>query len=138
MEENVEIYLGDCLEELRSIPDNSMDSIVTDPPYGLSNQPDMMEVLRHWMAGDDYGELPPAYAGGFPFHSNLWSLHGRSLSVPGRQKLIASFGNDGCAVVIGVEGGSTSLADKLGLGLSVERAGVAAARALLARIGGGN
>ena len=27
---------GDCLEVLKSIPDNSLDSIVTDPPYGLS------------------------------------------------------------------------------------------------------
>lgn len=27
---------GDCLEELKNIPENSVDSIVTDPPYGLS------------------------------------------------------------------------------------------------------
>lgn len=27
---------GDCLEELRKLPDNSVDSVVTDPPYGLS------------------------------------------------------------------------------------------------------
>ena len=27
---------GDCLEWLRGIPDNSVDSVVTDPPYGLS------------------------------------------------------------------------------------------------------
>ncbi len=26
---------GDCLEMLKSLPDNSVDSIVTDPPYGL-------------------------------------------------------------------------------------------------------
>lgn len=30
------IELGDCLEVLRGMPDNSVDSIVTDPPYGLS------------------------------------------------------------------------------------------------------
>lgn len=29
------IKLGDCLEGLRALPDNSVDSIVTDPPYGL-------------------------------------------------------------------------------------------------------
>jgi DNA modification methylase len=63
MEENVDLYLGDCLEELRSIPDNSVDSIVTDPPYGLSNQPDMMEVLRHWMAGDDYTHKGKGFMG---------------------------------------------------------------------------
>lgn len=30
------LHLGDCLEVLRSIPDNSIDSVVTDPPYGLA------------------------------------------------------------------------------------------------------
>lgn len=29
-------HFGDCLETLRQMPDNSVDSIVTDPPYGLS------------------------------------------------------------------------------------------------------
>lgn len=27
---------GDCLEQMRLLPDNSVDSIVTDPPYGIS------------------------------------------------------------------------------------------------------
>ncbi len=30
------LYCGDCLEVLRTLPDNSVDSIVTDPPYGLA------------------------------------------------------------------------------------------------------
>ncbi|MCJ7538873.1 MAG: hypothetical protein MUO88_04325, partial [Desulfobacterales bacterium] len=29
------IILGDCLEKLKTIPDNSIDSIVTDPPFGI-------------------------------------------------------------------------------------------------------
>ncbi|MFW1950527.1 DNA-methyltransferase [Acinetobacter beijerinckii] len=29
------LYLGDCLEVLNELSDNSIDSIVTDPPYGL-------------------------------------------------------------------------------------------------------
>lgn len=45
---------GDALEKLKELEDNSIDSIVTDPPYGLSKQPDMLEVLQHWLAGDDY------------------------------------------------------------------------------------
>lgn len=32
----INIHHGDCLEILRTLPDNSVDSIVTDPPYGLS------------------------------------------------------------------------------------------------------
>jgi site-specific DNA-methyltransferase (adenine-specific) len=33
---NYTIMVGDCLELLRRMPDSSVDSIVTDPPYGLS------------------------------------------------------------------------------------------------------
>lgn len=29
------IHHGDCIEVMQSMPDNSVDSIVTDPPYGL-------------------------------------------------------------------------------------------------------
>lgn len=30
------IVQGDCLESLRELPDSSVDAVVTDPPYGLS------------------------------------------------------------------------------------------------------
>jgi len=53
MERN-QIIQGDCLEVLKGIADNSFTAVVTDPPYGLSQQPDMREVLKHWLAGDDY------------------------------------------------------------------------------------
>lgn len=29
------IYIGDCVETMRSWPDNCVDSVVTDPPYGI-------------------------------------------------------------------------------------------------------
>lgn len=32
----MQLILGDCLEELKKLPDNSVDSVVTDPPYGIS------------------------------------------------------------------------------------------------------
>jgi len=31
-----ELHQGDCLEVMKTLPDNSVDSIVTDPPYGIS------------------------------------------------------------------------------------------------------
>lgn len=34
-ETNIEIHNGDCLEVMKTMPGNSIDSIVTDPPYGL-------------------------------------------------------------------------------------------------------
>ena len=32
----MELILGDCLEKLKELEDNSVDAIVTDPPYGIS------------------------------------------------------------------------------------------------------
>jgi DNA modification methylase len=32
----INLMLGDCLNEMKKLDDNSVDSIVTDPPYGLS------------------------------------------------------------------------------------------------------
>ncbi len=32
----IDLRNGDCLEVLRTLPDNSIDAIVTDPPYGLA------------------------------------------------------------------------------------------------------
>ena len=44
----------DCLEFLKLLPDNCIGACVTDPPYGLSKEPDIVEVMRHWLAGDRY------------------------------------------------------------------------------------
>lgn len=45
------------------IADNSIDAIVTDPPYGLSKQPKMEDVLKHWLAGDDYQATGSGFMG---------------------------------------------------------------------------
>jgi DNA modification methylase len=51
-----QVLLGDCLDVLRGLADNSVDSIVTDPPYGLSQQgtDDIVECLTAWMRGEPY------------------------------------------------------------------------------------
>lgn len=36
MDENVKLMLGNNIDKLKELPDNFVDSIVTDPPYGLS------------------------------------------------------------------------------------------------------
>ena len=43
------VYVGDNIEVLKSFPDNSIDSVVTDPPYGLGKEPDAIEVLQSWI-----------------------------------------------------------------------------------------
>jgi len=52
--ERVAIIEGDCLDVLRKLKAETIHAIVTDPPYGLSREPDMVEVMKHWLAGDDY------------------------------------------------------------------------------------
>lgn len=48
------ILNADCLAALRDMPDASVDAVVTDPPYGLSNtRPDQVaETITQWASGD--------------------------------------------------------------------------------------
>lgn len=34
---NIDLHQGDCLKVLKSIPDNSVDMVLTDPPYNILN-----------------------------------------------------------------------------------------------------
>ena len=60
------LILGDCREAMAAMPENSIDAIVCDPPYGMSAEPDAAEVLSHWLAGDDY------HHGGGGFMGKKW------------------------------------------------------------------
>jgi len=48
------IYNQNCKEGMKLLPDNSISSIVTDPPYGLSKEPDIVEVLTNWLNNEEY------------------------------------------------------------------------------------
>ena len=37
-EPKIELYEGDCIEIMKSMPDNSVDCIITDPPYNVSKE----------------------------------------------------------------------------------------------------
>ena len=58
-----DIREGDCLDALRAMPDASIDSIVTDPPYGLGDcsPANVAACLRAWVDGDKH----EAAGGGF-------------------------------------------------------------------------
>ena len=49
------VYLGDSKEVLERFPANRIDTVITDPPYGLSNlsRKVVVDVLSHWLSGDD-------------------------------------------------------------------------------------
>jgi hypothetical protein len=50
----ITLYCGDNREVMPRLEPESISAVVTDPPYGLSKEPDIAEVLTHWLAGDDY------------------------------------------------------------------------------------
>ena len=45
----IKLMLGDNIESLKKLPDNSIDSVVTDAPYGLGKEQDMNIVLKDWI-----------------------------------------------------------------------------------------
>jgi site-specific DNA-methyltransferase (adenine-specific) len=46
---NLQLFNDNCLETLKRFPENSVDSVVTDPPYGLGKEPDIVEVMKSWI-----------------------------------------------------------------------------------------
>jgi site-specific DNA-methyltransferase (adenine-specific) len=48
------------------MPDASVDSVVTDPPYGLGKEPDAREVLTAWLDGEEF------QPGGAGFMGRAW------------------------------------------------------------------
>lgn len=43
---DIKLLTGDCLERLRELPDESVDAIVADPPYGIDYQSTRLESSR--------------------------------------------------------------------------------------------
>ncbi len=82
---------GDALERLKELEDNSIDSVVTDPPYGLSKEPDISEVLSKWLAGEEYDHGHGGFMGkawdSFVPHPDIWSEVHRVLK-PGGHALV--------------------------------------------------
>lgn len=46
-----QVLLGKCLDLLRGLPDNSVDAIVTDPPYGLGTKEPTPEEIDAYLKG---------------------------------------------------------------------------------------
>ena len=60
---NATIFHGWGKDVLPNLAENSVDSVVCDPPYGLCKEPNMKEVLTHWLAGDDYSHNGGGFMG---------------------------------------------------------------------------
>lgn len=61
----VDLRRGDCLELLRTLVDCSVDSCVTDPPYGLSEHSpeEVAACLAAWIAGQPYSPKGKGFMG---------------------------------------------------------------------------
>jgi site-specific DNA-methyltransferase (adenine-specific) len=53
---SIRLLQGDCLEVLKDLPGDSIDAVVTDPPYGLSqHSPEDVQVCLHaWLNGKPF------------------------------------------------------------------------------------
>jgi site-specific DNA-methyltransferase (adenine-specific) len=63
------LFLGDCVEVVQQLPDNSIDCIVTDPPYGINYQSEHRTLPFAYMVNDDehaYEVLGQALAAASP------------------------------------------------------------------------
>lgn len=67
------LHLGDCLDSLRSLPDNSVDSVVTDPPYGIRF------MGKSWDGADI--EARASYRASMPSHAAACGPNGGHRSV---------------------------------------------------------
>ena len=60
MDETIKLYQGDCLEIFDSIDDNSIDLILTDPPYLISRNSNFSkgggDIKKYGMISIDFGE----------------------------------------------------------------------------------
>lgn len=63
--EPFELHRGDCLEVLKTLPDNHVHSGVIDPPYGLSDhKPEqVVACLTAWLAGEPYAPKGTGFMG---------------------------------------------------------------------------
>ena len=50
----MQLLLGNNLDLIKDIQDNSIDAIVTDPPYGLGKEPDALPMLAAWLSNGHY------------------------------------------------------------------------------------
>ena len=44
-----ELYLGDCLERMKEIPDGSVDLVVTSPPYNMGKEYEKKTSIKTYL-----------------------------------------------------------------------------------------
>lgn len=112
LSDNINVYNADCLQELTSLPDNSVDLVICDLPYGVTQaQHDVVIPMGDYLELEVRGKhrlveldeyLMAQYKLGIPYteaykvfkktaHSGLWTLYNRVVKENGA---IILFGQD--------------------------------------------
>ena len=94
-DESVTLYHGDCLEVLATLPDASVDAVVTDPPYGLEfmgKEWDAFPIRKRgqggtgsqseWAGGVEFSTSPAAMSQ-FQAWCQLWAAECLRVLKPG-------------------------------------------------------
>jgi DNA modification methylase len=89
--QEVRLLEGDCLEVLGKLEPESVDAIVTDPPYGIGFQHERWDstAIREVAARAGYDRLSPNEA--FEAWSHIWATECRRVMKPGA--FLAAFGS---------------------------------------------
>ena len=84
---------GDSADALPLLGEACVAAVVTDPPYGLSKEPDMHEVFENWISGRDYEHRSAGFMGktwdSFVPGPALWSEVVRTLKPGGHMLAFA-------------------------------------------------
>ena len=92
------ILQGDCIEEMKKFPDNCIDTIVTDPPYGLEFMGKDWDKFKKINSGRSRKENeitaisrgPENYKAGTPFQqwTTKWATEALRIAKPGATMLV--------------------------------------------------
>lgn len=63
---------GDSIDVLRGTPDDTYTAVVTDPPYGLSKPPPVLDVLKQWIEIGEYIRKTKSGKSGSGFLGHTW------------------------------------------------------------------
>lgn len=123
----VTVYHGDCIEVMRQMPDNSIDAIVTDPPYGLEfmgKEWDGADGFRRSLNAADAGRdnvfgrssrTSPEYRAGHIFQEwvDLWAAEALRVLKPGGHMLAFGGSRTWHRLAAGIEDAGFEIRDSI-------------------------
>jgi site-specific DNA-methyltransferase (adenine-specific) len=111
------LHLGDSLDILQAVPNNTYDSVVTDPPYGLSRFDAVAakRLIEFWVSGkpmkERKGVQGATWDGEVP-HPNLWKEIHRVLK-PGAHAVAFTDGSTSHLTTLGMQLGGFEILHKI-------------------------